>query len=81
MYSIIVDNWISRRKRTNHVLDNDGELVLTSSDFLSCIEFLDEEGQSSCIILRPDANPFILTISWTKQNPDITPELPVDDRI
>jgi len=45
MYTLIVDHWISRRKRTNHVLDDNDQLVFTASDLMSCFEFLLEMGQ------------------------------------
>jgi len=45
MYTLVPDHQISRRKRTNHVLDAAGDLAFSASDLLSCLQFLAEAGQ------------------------------------
>jgi len=45
VYALIPDHQITRRKKLNHVLDDHGDLLFSSADLVSCLQFLIDAGQ------------------------------------
>jgi len=69
MHTLITDHWISRRKRTNHVLDESGQLLYTSADLLDCLQHLVEIGEDTVQIPTEGETVITLQIQVESNHP------------